>query len=67
MHARIFLSSEAAWIYGAEKQNFIHKLRSWTRNSEYLNLNIACDEFSVPTCADTIVNITLRERHSHHE
>jgi dTDP-4-dehydrorhamnose reductase len=30
----------------------------WARNSEYLK--IACDEFSVPTCADTVVDITLR-------
>ncbi|HWR73038.1 MAG TPA: dTDP-4-dehydrorhamnose reductase [Nitrospirota bacterium] len=53
-----FLIFRLSWLYGAGKQNFIHKLRSWARDSEYLK--IACDEFSVPTCADTVVDITLR-------
>ncbi len=53
-----FLIFRLSWVYGAGKQNFIHKLRSWARNSEYLK--VACDEFSVPTCADTVVDITLR-------
>lgn len=53
-----FLIFRLSWVYGAGKQNFIHKLRSWARNSEYLK--IACDEFSVSTCADTVVDITLR-------
>jgi dTDP-4-dehydrorhamnose reductase len=46
-----------SWVFGAGKQNFIHKLRSWAGSSEYLK--IACDEFSVPTYTDTVVECTL--------
>ncbi|MEK6698659.1 MAG: dTDP-4-dehydrorhamnose reductase [Nitrospirota bacterium] len=53
-----FLIFRLSWVYGAGKQNFIHKLKEWARDSEYLK--IACDEFSVPTCVDTVVDVTLR-------
>lgn len=46
-----------SWLFGAGKQNFIYKVRSWAETSEYLK--IACDEFSVPTYTDTVVDITL--------
>ena len=47
-----------SWVYGEGKQNFIYKLTEWANNKEYLK--IACDEFSVPTHTDTIVNVTLK-------
>jgi dTDP-4-dehydrorhamnose reductase len=47
-----------SWVYGEGKQNFIYKLTEWANNNKYLK--IACDEFSVPTHTDTIVNITLK-------
>jgi dTDP-4-dehydrorhamnose reductase len=47
-----------SWVFGAGKQNFIYKLIEWAKNSEYLK--IACDEFSVPTYTDTVVNVTLK-------
>jgi dTDP-4-dehydrorhamnose reductase len=47
-----------SWVFGAGKQNFIHKLVEWSKGSEYLK--IACDEFSVPTYTNTVVDITLK-------
>lgn len=47
-----------SWVFGAGTQNFIHKLRSWAHNNEYLK--IACDEFSVPTSTETVVDTALR-------
>jgi len=53
-----FLVFRLSWVYGDGQQNFIYKLTEWAKRSEYLK--IACDEFSVPTAADTAVDITLR-------
>lgn len=50
-----------SWVFGDGQQNFIYKLRSWAQSSEYLK--IACDEFSVPTSAHTVVDITLKALH----
>ncbi len=47
-----------SWVFGAGKQNFIYKLAAWAKNNEYLK--IACDEFSVPTYANTVVDFTLK-------
>jgi dTDP-4-dehydrorhamnose reductase len=47
-----------SWVFGAGKQNFIHKLVEWSKSSEYLK--IACDEFSVPTYTGMVVQITLK-------
>lgn len=46
-----------SWVYGDGMQNFLHKLREWSRTNKYLK--IACDEFSVPTSTRTIVDITM--------
>ena len=46
-----------SWVFGEGKQNFIVKLLEWTASQEYLR--IACDEFSVPTWTDTVVDVTL--------
>ena len=53
-----FLVFRLSWVYGDGRQNFIYKLTEWAKHSEYLK--IACDEFSVPTATDTVVDITLR-------
>jgi dTDP-4-dehydrorhamnose reductase len=47
-----------SWVFGTGKQNFIHKLLEWANNNEYLK--IACDEFSVPTYTDMVVDVTLK-------
>ena len=47
-----------SWVFGAGKQNFIYKLIEWAKNSDYLK--IACDEFSVPTYTETVVDVTLK-------
>lgn len=47
-----------SWVFGPGKQNFIYKFRSWADGSEYLK--IACDEFSVPTHTETVVDCTLK-------
>jgi dTDP-4-dehydrorhamnose reductase len=46
-----------SWVFGAGKQNFIAKLLEWSTAQEYLR--IACDEFSVPTWTETVVDVTL--------
>lgn len=46
-----------SWVFGVGQQNFIYKLSEWAKNSEYLK--IACDEFSVPTYTETVVDVTL--------
>jgi dTDP-4-dehydrorhamnose reductase len=52
-----FLLFRLSWVFGEGKQNFISKLLEWSRSSEYLR--IACDEFSVPTHTETVVDVTL--------
>jgi dTDP-4-dehydrorhamnose reductase len=47
-----------SWVFGLGKQNFIYKLSEWSKINEYLK--IACDEFSVPTYTDTVVDITFK-------
>jgi dTDP-4-dehydrorhamnose reductase len=53
-----YLVLRLSWVFGAGKQNFIYKLAAWAENSEYLK--IACDEFSVPTSTETVVDFTLK-------
>lgn len=47
-----------SWVYGDGKQNFIHKLIEWSKSNEYLK--VTCDEFSVPTSTETIVEMTMK-------
>jgi dTDP-4-dehydrorhamnose reductase len=54
-HCLVFRLS---WVYGEGTQNFIHKLVQWSKSSEYLK--ITCDEFSVPTSAETVVEVTMK-------
>ncbi|HUL00613.1 MAG TPA: dTDP-4-dehydrorhamnose reductase [Nitrospirota bacterium] len=46
-----------SWVFGSGEQNFIHKLLQWSKSNEWLK--IACDEFSVPTSTQTVVDVTL--------
>lgn len=46
-----------SWVFGEGKQNFIVKLLEWSRTQEFLK--VACDEFSVPTWTETVVDATL--------
>ncbi len=52
-----FLILRLSWVFGPGKQNFVHKLRSWAENNNYLK--VACDEFSVPTYTSTVVDCTM--------
>jgi len=47
-----------SWVFGSGQQNFIHKLLQWSKSNEWLK--IACDEFSVPTSTQTVVDMTFR-------
>src|SRR5512146_1021990 len=46
-----------SWVFGPGRQNFIYKLTQWAAANDYLK--IACDEFSVPTHTETVVDVTL--------
>lgn len=52
-----YLIFRLSWVFGDGEQNFIAKLLSWVKGSEYIK--IACDEFSVPTYTESIVDVTL--------
>jgi len=47
-----------SWVFGAGKQNFIYKFAQWAEANQFLK--IACDEFSVPTSTETVVDVTLK-------
>jgi dTDP-4-dehydrorhamnose reductase len=47
-----------SWVFGPGKQNFIYKLIEWAKSKDHLQ--ISHDEFSVPTCTDTVVDVTLQ-------
>jgi dTDP-4-dehydrorhamnose reductase len=47
-----------SWVFGQGQQNFIFKFTQWAGNNEYLK--VACDEFSVPTAAATVVDVVLK-------
>jgi dTDP-4-dehydrorhamnose reductase len=53
-----FLIFRLSWVFGPGKQNFIRKLLEWSQNSDFLR--IACDEFSVPTSTETVVDLSLK-------
>jgi dTDP-4-dehydrorhamnose reductase len=47
-----------SWVFGEGEQNFIHKVREWSKKNDFLK--ITCDEFSVPTYTGTVVDVTMR-------
>lgn len=46
-----------SWVYGDGTQNFVHKLKQWAGGGG--TLRITCDEFSVPSRATTVVDVSL--------
>jgi len=47
-----------SWVFGEGQQNFIVKLLEWSRTQEFLR--VACDEVSVPTWTETVVDVTVK-------
>jgi dTDP-4-dehydrorhamnose reductase len=47
-----------SWVFGTGKQNFIHKFLVRAERGDALK--VTCDEFSVPTWTNTVVDVTLR-------
>ena len=47
-----------SWVFGEGQQNFIYKLLQWEKERD--SLRVACDEFSVPTSTETVVEVTLK-------
>jgi len=54
-HSLVFRLS---WVFGEGEQNFIAKLLAWSRTQEFLR--VACDEVSVPTWTETVVDAALK-------
>ena len=53
-----YLVFRLSWVIGKGKQNFIYKLNNWAQQNQ--KLKISCDETSVPTFTDDIVELTLK-------
>jgi len=53
-----YLIFRLSWVFGEGKQNFIYKLFTWAQNNRFLK--ISCDEFSVPTYTETVVEVVLK-------
>jgi dTDP-4-dehydrorhamnose reductase len=53
-----FVVFRTSWVFGNGTQNFIYKLRQWAKVNKVLK--ISCDEVSVPTFVDDIVNVTIK-------
>jgi len=51
-----YLIFRISWLYGHGKKNFIYKLLQWTKTQEFIK--ISCDEFSIPTSAITVANVS---------
>ena len=52
-----FLLFRVSWVFGEGKQNFLHKLSEWTKQSKVLK--IVCDQISIPTYTEDVVKITM--------
>ena len=53
-----YLIFRLSWVIGEGKQNFIYKLNNWAQQNRILK--ISCDETSVPTFTNDIVDLTLQ-------
>jgi dTDP-4-dehydrorhamnose reductase len=56
--AHDYMVFRTSWVFGDGVQNFIYKLRQWAQRNRVLR--ISCDEVSVPTFVDDIVQVTLQ-------
>jgi len=52
-----FLLFRVSWVFGEGTQNFLHKLNEWAMNKKILK--IVCDQVSIPTYTQDIVNVTM--------
>lgn len=52
-----FLLFRVSWVFGEGTQNFLHKLNEWAVNRKILK--IVCDQVSIPTYTQDIVNVTM--------
>jgi len=52
-----FLIFRVSWVIGRGKRNFLYKVFNWSKGERILR--VSCDEVSVPTYTEDIVNITL--------
>lgn len=52
-----FLIFRVSWVIGRGKNNFLYKVFDWAKEKRLLK--ISCDEVSIPTYAEDIVNLTL--------
>ncbi len=52
-----FLLLRVSWVFGKGQNNFVYKFLNWSRGKEFIK--VSCDEFSIPTWTNDIVNLTL--------
>ncbi|WP_333655637.1 dTDP-4-dehydrorhamnose reductase [Dissulfurispira sp.] len=52
-----FLLFRVSWVFGEGRQNFLHKLSEWAKQSKVLK--IVCDQISIPTYTEDVVKITM--------
>ncbi len=52
-----FLIFRLSWLFGQGKNNFLFRLEEWAKNTD--RLQIACDETSVPTFTEDVVEFTF--------
>jgi dTDP-4-dehydrorhamnose reductase len=56
-HLTEFLIFRVSWVIGRGKNNFLYKVFDWASGKRLLK--ISCDEVSIPTYTEDIVNLTL--------
>jgi dTDP-4-dehydrorhamnose reductase len=52
-----YLLFRVSWVFGEGRQNFLYKLSEWAKKRKVLR--IVCDQISVPTYTEDIVNLTM--------
>ncbi|MBF0329332.1 MAG: dTDP-4-dehydrorhamnose reductase [Nitrospirae bacterium] len=52
-----FLMFRVSWLFGKGRQNFLYKLSEWAQKNR--TLKIVCDQVSIPTYTEDIVNGTM--------
>lgn len=52
-----YLLFRVSWVFGEGRQNFLYKLSEWAKKKKVLK--IVCDQISIPTYTEDIVNLTI--------
>jgi dTDP-4-dehydrorhamnose reductase len=52
-----YLLFRLSWVFGEGRQNFLYNLLKWAEKSQALK--VVCDEISVPTYTEDIVEVTM--------